>query len=60
MCEALDSSGVTKVLEDQLLDPRDLTRVQHSLANQVRTIVLQRARGWNDLTDTAFLLNDPL
>ena len=58
--EALDSSGVTSVLEDQLLDPRDPTRVQHSLVSQVRTIVLQRAMGWNDLTDTAFLQNDPM
>jgi len=58
--ETLDSSGVTTMLEDQLLDPRDPTRVQHSPASQVRTIVLQRAMGWDDLTDTAFLQNDPL
>lgn len=58
--EALDSSGVTNALEEQLIDPRDPSRVQHSLVSQVRAIVLQRAMGWNDLTDTAFLQDDPL
>ena len=58
MSEALDSSGVATALEEQLLDPRDPTRVQHSLASQLRTIVLQRAMGWNDLTNTAFLQDD--
>ena len=57
---ALDSSGVTNALEEQLIDPRDPSRVQHSLDSQVRAIVLQRAMGWNELTDTAFLQDDPL
>lgn len=52
--EALDSSGVINALEEQLIDPRDPSRVQHSLVSQVRAIVLQRAVGWNDLTDTLF------
>lgn len=60
MREALDSSGVATALEEQLLDPRDPSRIQHSLIIQLRTIVLQRAMGWSNLTDTAFFQDDPV
>ena len=58
--EALDSSGVIAALEDHLVDQRDPQRVRHSLASQLRTVVLQRAMGWIDLSDTTTLRRDPL
>jgi len=58
--EALDNSGVIAALEDHLVDQRDPQRVRHSLASQLRTVVLQRAMGWIDLSDTTTLRRDPL
>jgi hypothetical protein len=58
--EALDNSGVINALEDNLVDERDPQRVRHSLASQIRTLVLQRAMGWIDLGDTATLRHDLL
>lgn|GEM_PF-5542439 len=58
--EALDNSGVIAALEDHLVDRRDPNRVRHSLASQLRTVVLQRAMGWIDLSDTTTLRRDPL
>ena len=50
--EALDNSGVIEALEDNLVDLRNPLRVRHSLASQLRILVLQRAIGWIDLSDT--------
>ncbi len=58
--EALDNSGVIEALEDNLVDLRNPLRVRHSLASQLRTLVLQRAMGWIDLSDTDSLRRDPL
>lgn len=58
--EALDRSGVIDALEGNLIDERDPLRIRHSLASQIRTIVLQRAMGWIDLSDTTTLRHDPL
>ncbi|SDO42189.1 IS1380 family transposase [Vreelandella arcis] len=58
--EALDNSGVIDALEDNLVDQRDPQRIRHSLASQVRTVVLQRAMGWIDLSDTTTLRRDPV
>ncbi|MCW4153944.1 transposase, partial [Halomonas sp. 18H] len=58
--EALDNSGVIETLENHLIDRRDPRRVRHSLASQVRTVVLQRAMGWIDLSDTNTLRRDPV
>ncbi|MBB3190971.1 hypothetical protein FHR94_002215 [Halomonas cerina] len=58
--EALDRSGVIEALEDHLVDRRHPLRIRHSLANQLRTLVLQRAMGWIDLSDTDTLRRDPL
>lgn len=58
--EALDNSGVIEALEDNLVDRRHPLRIRHSLASQLRTLVLQRAMGWIDLSDTATLRRDPL
>ncbi|MGE6607180.1 transposase, partial [Halomonas sp. NPDC076908] len=58
--EALDNSGVIDALEDNLVDRRNPLRIRHSLASQLRTLVLQRAMGWIDLSDTDTLRRDPL
>jgi len=58
--EALDTSGVIDALTYHLVDARDPLRVRHSLASQLRTVVLQRAMGWEDLSDTDILHHDPL
>ena len=58
--EALDNSGVIEALEDNLVDLRNPIRIRHSLASQLRTLVLQRAMGWIDLSDTDTLRCDPL
>ena len=58
--EALDSSGVIEALDDNLIDSRHPLRIRHSLASQIRTLVLQRAMGWTDLNDTDTLRRDPL
>jgi hypothetical protein len=58
--EALDNSGVIEALEDNLVDRRHPLRILHSLASQLRTLVLQRAMGWIDLSDTDSLRRDRL
>ena len=58
--EALDNSGVIEALEDNLVDRRHPLRILHSLASQLRTLVLQRAMGWIDLSDTDTLRRGPL
>jgi len=58
--EALDNSDVVEALDDNLVDQRDPLRIRHSLAGQLRTLVLQRAMGWIDLSDTDTLRRDPL
>ncbi|MGE6511819.1 IS1380 family transposase [Vreelandella aquamarina] len=58
--EALDNSGVIEALEDNLVDLRNPLRVRHSLASQLRTLMLQRAMGWIDLSDTDSLRRDRL
>ena len=58
--EALDNSGVIEALEDNLVDLRNPLRIRHSLASQLRTLVLQRAMGWIDLSDTDSLRRDRL
>jgi hypothetical protein len=54
------NSGVIEALEDNLIDLRNPLRIRHSLASQLRTLVLQRAMGWIDLSDTGTLRRDPL
>lgn len=57
--EVLDSSGVIEALEDNLVDPRNPLCIRHLLASQLRTLVLQRAMGWINLSDTDTLRRDP-
>ena len=56
--EALDRSGAIEAMAEHLVDPRHPLRIRHSLASQLRTVVLQRAMGWYDLNDTGTLQQD--
>ena len=47
-------------LADHLTDSRDPVRIVHSLTSQMRTVILQRALGWFDQSDTQVLAGDPL
>lgn len=58
--EVLDRSGVIDRLDQQLIDSRNPARVVHSLSSQLRTVLIQRALGWGDLSDTATLREDPV
>ena len=58
--EALDRSGAIEAHKDNPVDPRHPLRIRHSLASQLRTLVLKRAMGWIDLNDTDTLRRDPL
>ena len=52
--------GVTESLDRQLIDDRDPARVHHSLSSQLRALLIQRTLGWDDLSDTQTLANDPV
>lgn len=58
--EIMDRSGICERLEQQLQDNRDPARVQHSLISQLRTLIIQHAQGWDDLSDTQLLSGDPV
>jgi hypothetical protein len=47
-------------LDNGLNDSRDPDRVVYSLSSQMRTVILQRALGWFDQSDTRTLAEDPL
>lgn len=43
--EVMDRSGIFEQLGQQLQDGRDPARIQHSLASQLRTLIIQQAQG---------------
>ncbi|MBS7325581.1 MAG: transposase, partial [Thiopseudomonas sp.] len=47
-------------LGQQLQDHRDPSKVRHSLTSQLRTLMIQQAQGWDDLSDTQLLGEDPV
>jgi len=55
----MDRSGVCERLGQQLQDHRDPSRVRHSLTSQLRTLIIQHAQGWDHLSDTQLLGEDP-
>ncbi|MCK9237467.1 MAG: transposase [Thiopseudomonas sp.] len=57
--EIMDRSGVCERLGQQLQDHRDPSKVRHSLTSQLRTLIIQHAQGWDDLSDTQLLGEDP-
>jgi|SRR5690554_456271 len=58
--EIMDRSGIFERLEQQLQDDRDPLRVRHSLASQLRTLMIQHVQGWDDLSNTQLLSEDPM
>src|SRR5690554_6960538 len=58
--EVMDRSGIFERLEQKLQDDRDPLRVRHSLISQLRTLIIQHAQGWDDLSDTQLLSEDPV
>ena len=56
----MDRSGICEQLGQQLQDHRDPSRVRHSLTSQLRTLMIQQAQGWDDLSDTQLLGEDPV
>src|SRR5690554_1327902 len=58
--EVMDRSGIFERLEQKLQDDRDPARIQHSLISQIRTLIIQQAQGWDDLSDTHLLGEDPV
>ncbi|NLY16320.1 MAG: hypothetical protein GXZ05_08050 [Gammaproteobacteria bacterium] len=58
--EIMDRSGVCEQLGPQLQDHRDPSKVRHSLTSQLRTLRIQHAQGWDDLSDTQLLDADPV
>ena len=56
----MDRSGVCEQLGPQLQDHRDPSKVRHSLTSQLRTLMIQHAQGWDDLSDTQLLGEDPV
>lgn len=58
--EVMDRSGICEQLGQQLQDHRDPSKVRHSLTSQLRTLMIQQAQGWDDLSDTQLLGEDPV
>ena len=55
--EVMDRSGMCERLGPQLQDHRTPSKVQTS---QLRTLMIQQAQGWDDLSDTQLLGEDPV
>jgi len=51
---------VINALEANLVDPSNPLRIRYSLTSQLRPVVLQKAMGWMDLSDTDTLHHAPL
>ena len=58
--EGLERSGVMNWLGGVLEDPRNPNLTVHSLTSQLRSVVLQRAQGWEDQADIDVLRQDPV
>lgn len=58
--ELMRRSGLSKLLDEHLRDPRDPSRVIHPFSELVRTAVLLKAHGWSDQEDVDLLRSDPV
>ena len=56
----MDRSGLTRLLERHLTDPRDPARITHPWLEILRTHLLLLAQGWSDQTDATLLRADPI
>lgn len=57
--ELEEKLGITRWLSGSLVDPRDPSRVQHSLPELFRTRLLTMAMGWTNQDDIKRLSSDP-
>jgi hypothetical protein len=58
--EALERLHVVEDLAEKLEDPRDPTRIEHSLEELLRTMLIAQALGWEDQSDVDALRDDPV
>ena len=58
--EAMKRTGIIDYLCQRLSDPRDRTRIEHSMAELLRASLAMIAQGWIDQADAARLRDDPL
>jgi hypothetical protein len=56
--EAMECTGVIADLTARLHDPRDQTRIEHSLDELLRTLLITQAQGWEDQSDVDALRYD--
>jgi hypothetical protein len=56
--EAMERTGVIADLTARLHDPRDQTRIEHSLDELLRTMLITQAQGWEDQRDVDALRYD--
>lgn len=57
--EVLEKLGLIEWLDGVLSDPRDPSRVEHSLSSLLRTRLLAMAMGWSNQDDVERLAGDP-
>jgi hypothetical protein len=58
--ELLERSGLSRLLEQELLDRRAPERITHPLSDLLRTHLLLDAQGYPDQNDVSLLRHDPL
>jgi hypothetical protein len=56
--EAMECMGVIADLTARLHDPRDQTRIEHSLDELLRTLLITQPQGWEDQRDVDALRYD--
>jgi len=57
--ELMERLGWSALLEQELTDPRDRTRITHPFIELLRTTVLLQAQGWSDQVDVGCLRDRP-
>jgi len=58
--ELMDRSGLSALLQQHLIDPRDPVRVQHAWLELLRTWILLICQGWQDQRDVELVREDPV
>jgi hypothetical protein len=58
--QLMDSSGVSELLAEHLVDARNPLLVEHGFLELLRTLLLLPAQGWRDQLDVTLLREDPV
>lgn len=58
--QLMDSSGLSALLADHLVDARNPLFVEHGFLELLRTMLLLPAQGWRDQLDVTLLREDPV